>query len=144
MLIRITEVPPGEAPEDVRRAWVGLVLPLAPGERGARAAQTSGVLTGPRHVLASLLHLLLGWTRPQQGYVVDAAQAIWLLGESAPDAAAWWRDHAPHVLRPGFRFMFPTWCCREEHDGPAGRHRAPGPPDSDPGTFQAPPSVRPP
>src|SRR5262245_29015032 len=27
--VRVTAVPPGEAPEDVRRAWVGLELPLA-------------------------------------------------------------------------------------------------------------------
>ena len=32
MGIRIIAVPPGEAPEEIRRAWVGLVLPLAFGE----------------------------------------------------------------------------------------------------------------
>jgi hypothetical protein len=30
--IRITKVPAGEAPEEIRRAWVGLVLPLADDE----------------------------------------------------------------------------------------------------------------
>jgi hypothetical protein len=116
MFIRITDVPPGEAPRDVRQAWVGLVLPLAPGETGPRDTRTSGVLTGPRGFFSQLLHLLLGWTKPERGYVVEAAQAVWLLASQAPEAAAWWHVHAPHVLRPGFRFVFPAWCCREEHD----------------------------
>src|SRR5262245_16725666 len=32
--IRITATPPGEAPEHVRSAWVGLEVPLYPGETG--------------------------------------------------------------------------------------------------------------
>jgi hypothetical protein len=144
MLIRITAVPPGEAPPEVRRAWVGLLLPLAPGEVGPRTMQTSGVLTGPRNLLVSLLHVLLGWTKQQSGYVVDAAQAVWLLGAEAPEAAAWWHENASHMLQQGRRFMFPSWCCREEPDSAARADRrsrpAPGPGEEG---FQTPPAVRP-
>jgi hypothetical protein len=32
--ICIVDVPPGEAPAAIRRAWVGLILPLKPGTSG--------------------------------------------------------------------------------------------------------------
>lgn len=32
--IRIIAIPPGQAPEEVRQEWVGLVIPLAPQETG--------------------------------------------------------------------------------------------------------------
>jgi hypothetical protein len=89
MEIRITDVPPGEAPEWVRRAWVGVVLPLAPGEDGPRAVSTGGVLTGPRGCATALFHLLLGRTKRRMGYVTDAEVAVWLLAERDPEAAAW-------------------------------------------------------
>lgn len=44
----------GEAPFDIRKAWVGLVLPLAPGETGARCLPTVGVYTAPRTYLGYL------------------------------------------------------------------------------------------
>jgi hypothetical protein len=121
MEIRITGVPPGEAPEWVRRAWVGLVLPLAPGEDGARTLSTGGVLTGPRGCATALVHLLLGRAKQRRGYVIDADVAVWLLAEKDPEAAAWWQENAPHVLRPGFRFMFPAEVCCEELPGTTGR-----------------------
>src|SRR6516165_8028709 len=40
--IRVVDVPPGEAPESIRRCWVGLVLPLAPGFAGAQSHLASG------------------------------------------------------------------------------------------------------
>src|SRR4051812_44441611 len=92
MHVRITDVPPGEAPEHIRRAWVGLVLPLAPGETGPRSARTAGVLTGPRGFFMTLAHLLLGRLRRARGYVVEGRVAVWLLGEKDPEAAAWWRE----------------------------------------------------
>lgn len=51
MKIRITDIPGGEAPLEIRRAWVGLVLPLAPGEDGPRTPRTAGVLSGPKRLL---------------------------------------------------------------------------------------------
>lgn len=114
VLIRITGVPPGEAPEEIRQRWVGMVLPLAAGETGARTVRTKGVLTGPRGFWLSLLHLLLGWGRPETGYLVDGRTAIELLAETAPEAAAWWLEHASHVLKPGYRLVFHAEICQEE------------------------------
>src|SRR5947199_83534 len=69
MDIRIIDVPPGEAPEWVRRAWVGLVLPLAPGEYGPRVLAAAGVLTGPRGCAAALAQLLMGRVKWRTGCV---------------------------------------------------------------------------
>src|SRR5579871_3824738 len=74
--IRIIAIPPGEAPEEVRRAWVGLVLPLAKRARGPLLARGFGVLTGQRE----LTH----------GYAVRSRQAVEILSRHAPEAAEWW------------------------------------------------------
>ena len=115
MQIRITDVPPGEAPDEVRRAWVGLTLPLAPGETGPRTPRTVGVLTGPKAALVQLVYFLLGRGNRETGYVVEARTAIDLLARKDPKAAAWWRANAPHVPRRGHRFVFPAEACQEEY-----------------------------
>ena len=114
MRIRITDVPPGEAPDWVRRAWVGMVLPLAPGETGPRTPHTAGVLTGPRGCLMMLLAILLGRTSRETGYVVEGPVAVELLAEKNEEAARWWQEEAPHVLRRGHRFVFQAEVCQEE------------------------------
>jgi hypothetical protein len=131
MQVRITGVPPGEAPEWVRRAWVGLVLPLASGENGPRTRRGAGVLTGPRGCATALVHLLLGRTTLWTGYVIDADVAVWLLAERSPEAAAWWRENAPHALQPGRRFIFPQEVCEEEWRAPPGRPGGRRPPGGD-------------
>jgi hypothetical protein len=113
MFVRIIATPPGEAPEEVRRAWVGLELPLAAGENGPRTIPVGGVLTGARTFWGKLFKLLTGQRRYGHGYVVDAAQALVLLAERAPWAAQWWRECAPHCWQPGFLFLFPAACCAE-------------------------------
>jgi hypothetical protein len=147
MQIRIIGVPPGEAPEWVRRAWVGLALPLAPGETGPRTLPGSGVLSGPRGCVAGLAHLLLFRVIWQRGYVTDAARAVWLLAEHAPEAAAWWHEHVPHAVRPGRHFIFAAEVCREEPDGAEWpltdepgprRDRRTEPPGSDATEFKRP------
>ena len=96
MNIRIASVPPGEAPEEVRAAWVGLSLPVTTPK--PRTVRTHGVRSGPRNALALFLATLVGGGRRERGYLVDAAAAIDLLGRHSPEAAAWWREHAPHLL----------------------------------------------
>ena len=60
MFVRIIATPPGEAPEEVRRAWVGLELPLAAGETGPHTTPVGGVLTGAHTFLGRLFKLLTG------------------------------------------------------------------------------------
>ena len=96
--VRITKTPPGEAPEEVRRAWVGVELPLRRGETEPRPVRNVGVLSGQGEAVMS-------------GFVVDGRKAVQCLDSLAPDAAAWWRTNAPYVLASGYRLLFPAEVC---------------------------------
>ena len=137
--VRIVATPPGEAPEEVRRAWVGLVLPLAAREKGPRTVATSGVLTGPRTFWGAVWVLLTGQTAKWYGYVVDAPRSLFLLAESAPRAAQWWRECVPHTWMPGRLLVFPAEVCVEVTDREVGRSAAFRRPASE-GFFPAGPS----
>jgi len=109
--IRITSVPPGEAPQWVREKWVGLMLPLATWRSKPLMAYTSGVLSGPPNRLAAILWGLRGRLEQQSGYAVDASAALAILERTAPDAASWWRENVPRLLARRRRFMFRTSDC---------------------------------
>jgi len=112
--VLIVRRPIGEAPEWVRDAWVGLELPLAhPGEI---TIETGGVLTGPRTWPGWWWARLTGRLEVVSGHVVKADRAIDLLGRSRPDAAAWWRGHAPAFCRPGAEFIFDSAACEPSPD----------------------------
>jgi hypothetical protein len=96
--VRIIDVPPGEAPDYVRKAWIGLELPLAPGQRGPAHKATQGVVS--RRVDGQM-----------DGYVILGSEAVKLLAAHDPEAALWWRTHAPHVLASGYELVFPTEVC---------------------------------
>jgi hypothetical protein len=104
MDIRIVEVPPGKSPLYVRRAWVGLILPLAPGATGP---QQEGRAT-------SLLGCLRQWIVGREWeYVVPTEDALNILERAAPEAAAWQRANAPEQFGPGQTFVFPAWACKK-------------------------------
>ncbi len=107
--VRIVRPPIGEAPAWVREAWVGLELPLA--EFQAVTVETSGVLTGPRSRPGYWWARLTGRLEVVSGYVVPSDRAIELLGRSRPEAAAWWRTHAPDFCQAGAEFMFDARAC---------------------------------
>jgi hypothetical protein len=113
MEIRIIATPPGEAPLAVRRAWVGLVLPLRPGETGPSEAGVSGVLTGPRGLLARIWRLLTGQYEVRWQYLVLVDDALDVLEEASPEAAAWWRENTPHLIGRGRSFGFTAEVCEE-------------------------------
>jgi hypothetical protein len=94
----IIDVPPGEAPEQIRRAWVGLELPLAPGQTGPVPLATKGVVSGQQD-------------GGMVAYVILGSEAVKLLAAHDPEAALWWRTHAPHVLAHGYQLAFPTEVC---------------------------------
>ena len=116
--IKILITPPGEAPLNVRRAWVGLVLPFAEG-RYAQATKlgTWGVLSGPKSYFGRLVAILLRRYKMEYGYAVEAITAVEILESTNPQAAQWWRENAPHVLQPGRRFMFAAGVCQLHSDG---------------------------
>lgn len=109
--IKIVATPPGEAPQHIREAWVGLVLPLA--APSVRNGWVGGVLTGPRTYGEHLLRRLLGQGRRETGYLVNVAVAVSLLERLNPSAAGWWRENAPNMVVPGRNFMFSAGVCEE-------------------------------
>jgi hypothetical protein len=102
-VIRIIATPPGEAPESVRRGWVGLELPLVPGQTRPEWGSARQVLSG--RAVGDL-----------SGYAVDGPTAIKLLTSADPEAAAWWRQNAPHVLASGYQLVFPAHVCERPDD----------------------------
>ncbi len=109
--IKITSVPPGEAPLWVREKWVGLSLPLAQAKSTPSSLLTAGVLAGPRNLLSSLIALVKGQLKREQGFIVSSNVAIELLSLSSPEAALWWRENTPHLLCDGQYFAFQKGTC---------------------------------
>jgi hypothetical protein len=107
--VRIIDTPPGEAPLDIRQAWVGLELPVL-AKRPVRYLG-SGVMTGPKTFTQTLLHLITLRLVVQSGYVVPATRAIEILEAVRPEAARWWREHAAHAIRARRKFLFSPECC---------------------------------
>lgn len=110
--VRIISTPPGEAPLDVRRAWVGVVVPL-PADHPEEPVRvlTDGVLTAPRTMLGRIWSRLTGRTQWWTGFALEGAECISALARSSPSAAQWWRDNTPRFLEPGHRLVFPSNSC---------------------------------
>jgi len=104
--LRVTSTPPGEAPLWVREKWVGLVLPLAQRAASPVSIQVSGILSGPKGFMSSLVAFLLGRYERQSGYVVEVLPALEILGRGSPEAASWWRENASHLVKPKRFFVF--------------------------------------
>jgi hypothetical protein len=102
-IIRIIAIPPGEAPWAVRAAWVGLELPLADENPEPEVVPIRGVASGSPFGL---------W----KGYLVDGREAVKCLAVVSPEAAAWWRKHAAHVLERGYQLVFPAAVCHRLGD----------------------------
>ena len=111
MQIRIIDTPPGEAPLEVRRAWIGITLPLATGTTGPRKSLGVGVLTGPRGLLSTILHIVLGRAHRIAGYKVEARIAFEKLAIHAPEAAAWWRLNIPDLEERNRILLFHSHVC---------------------------------
>ena len=105
--LKITDVPPGEAPLWVREKWVGLTIPLFQVSAKPVRIRTGGVLTGPKGVWSSLLALAQGKTERMTGFLVSAKDAIDLLEARSPEAARWWRENVPHIYRRCRILVFP-------------------------------------
>ena len=113
MKIRIKTTPPGEAPENIREAWIGLEIPVPSRFSGLRRGFGFGVLSGPTSWFGTLLAFFTGRVQREVGYIVEADVAVALLSAKSPEAAAWWRQHAPRFAAPGKYFMFAADACEE-------------------------------
>jgi hypothetical protein len=113
MQIRIKSTPPGEAPEHIRQAWIGLVIPVPSRFAGRRKHIGIGVQSGLMRRLVALFGALLGIGQRHVGYVVESRVAIELLAARSPEAAAWWRENVPRFTESGRYFMFAADSCEE-------------------------------
>ena len=83
-MIRIINTPPGQAPEWVRKAWVGIELPIDPPIDG-------GIQVGVK----------LGKPENIGGYHVHSATAFRILEKHDISAWEWWHEHADYAMRGG-------------------------------------------
>ena len=95
----------------MRKAWVGLVLPVA---GPLRSYLTEGVLSGPKSALGELIAVFTGGCKLVAGYRVDSQAAVAILAEVNPEAAEWWRVNTPHLMTKGRCFVFQAPVCQEE------------------------------
>lgn len=108
--IRITSVPPGDAPLWVRQKWVGVELTsvLSSEPKNFRSAS----VLAPSSFFASLRRLITGQSRKVNGYPVQVTSAIAALEKSSPQAAMWWRSTTPELLSPHRLFVFDASVCQ--------------------------------
>ena len=97
--IRIIAAPPGEAPPDIRAAWIGCVLPLVAGTDGPEYGGTSRGVVSQKPA------------KEFSGYGVPAGEALSILEQHDAAAARWWRAHAPRLLQPGKVLVFADHVC---------------------------------
>ena len=88
--IRIIDIPPGQAPEWVRREWVGLELPIDESAPAPEKRRQIGVEGGKAENLG--------------GYPINTLVAIKSLRERSPQAAEWWETNIPLELIPRLAF----------------------------------------
>jgi hypothetical protein len=102
--ISVKRAPIGEAPLEIRQAWIGVTLPTL--ESGFPQTTTGyGVLTKSPCVI--------------HGYKVNGRLAVETLARTNPAAAQWWRNNDPQVLEDGRYLIFPVECCTPEATPPA-------------------------
>jgi hypothetical protein len=86
--IEIIKTPDGQAPEWVRKEWVGIVLPVA--EDVPSGLKQTGVLGGQPCIA--------------KGYPVSTEEAIKLLNNKSPKAAGWWQENISPIFMPYLLF----------------------------------------
>lgn len=93
--VRFTGVPPGQAPDWVRKEWVGVEVPIIEGP------PEPGLLMGVRG----------GRPDPRSlgGYHVSAVDAFAALRVKSPEAAEWWDENFPAA--PGRELVFARDVC---------------------------------
>jgi hypothetical protein len=126
--IKIIDVPPGKAPEEIRRKWVGLVLPIAPPEKNKSFMQV--LLTKPNCYLGIFVESREEDFLTNGAYFVSGPDAIAILSISSGSTAKWWCEKAPYFLKPQSGFIFSAACCvvvDDDNDGvwPPPPKRAP-------------------
>ena len=112
--IRIVGLPPGEAPIEIRQAWIGLELPLAHGRfQAERTVRSLGVLTAPRSFFGILAAWIFRRGELTNVFVVESVKALEILQAERPNAAEWWKQNAGQFFEQGHLFGFASESCVE-------------------------------
>src|SRR4051812_26907206 len=89
--VTVIATPSGEAPKEIRNAWVGLTLPCYPSSH--QSSLLMGVVT--RDIRREKKSVI----------IVPQSDALAILEERQPEAAKWWKDRGyPLVVTPDFSF----------------------------------------
>jgi hypothetical protein len=97
--LRVVCVPNGEAPLWVREKWVGLDFPNSITSQKVVNIYIAGVLTKPRNILSAIIGYLLKKYDKKNVYLVNAIQAVSILSKASNDAANWWKENTPYLLK---------------------------------------------
>ena len=81
-------MPPGEAPEWVKQAFIGLEFPI---EGRPEPSTEVGAVSGKVRSSVS------GKIRPSDGYFVRIGEAIKILEAKNPKVAQWWRENSAGI-----------------------------------------------
>jgi hypothetical protein len=109
---------PGDEPDFVREAWVGLELPVLEGKE-------QPVLVPPVKLPWRALSFSKQITRlfsrqladqPMPAYLVGAAEAFEVLKRERPEAAKWWQTNFPAALSGRYNFRFDVENCQKLRD----------------------------
>ena len=119
MRIRIVRRPPGEAPSEIRDAWIGTTLDVVEARTGTQRFSTIGALSMPRDTSQALTPAALASASTCAGYAVYADAALAQLEKRSPEAARWWRENVPYLLTPGSRLIFADSACEVEEAKPS-------------------------
>lgn len=99
--IQIIDIPEGEAPQEIRKAWRGLVLPAYPFVGYGSSRERGAVTLGENN-------------RNNYSYTVPQDKALEVLARSNPEAVLWWKENGyPKKGEKENCFSFPCSIARE-------------------------------
>lgn len=97
--IRITGVPGGQAPEEIRQDWIGVEIPIDDNEEQPSVQETGGVIDRGEHPV------------PKRVYSVFALEAFAALKLHSKTAWDWWYQATPHLFAEGRHLLFDESAC---------------------------------
>jgi hypothetical protein len=112
MIIEIHSTLQGKNPLWVREAWVGLQLPSL----DEIPIKVPVADVGNRPSFGALFRSLKDGSadpiKERFGYSVNAKIAVGIVSFTNEDAARWWLENVPQMMRQDMPLLFETACCR--------------------------------
>lgn len=112
MIIEIHSTPQGKNPLWVREAWVGLQLPSLDEVPIKVPVADVGNRPSVRALVRGLKDGAVAPLKERFGYSVNAKIAVGIVSLTNEDAARWWLENVPEMMRQDMPLLFETACCR--------------------------------